>query len=495
MDALVQKHNATEVRKALENLSKEVDDTYDEVMERIERQNETDKALAKSVLSWVTHACRPLEVDELQHALAVVDGTVLDRENITDIEILTSVCAGLVVVDGSRTILRLVRKSAASRRNQQCCSFSSDYTTQQYFERKRGALFPDAHASIARTCLTYLSFDVFARGHIHGDELQSFRRGHVFLDYSAVHWGYHARGCSENLDSNLLLGYLQDNAKVACASRILLEPRLKHYFRQNPTIATEFLGMHLCAFFGLHHSLQGLRNAGGKPASQDCSGRTPLHWAAENGHDMVVRWLLVQDDVKVNIKDGMNDTPLSDAATKGHDKVVRLLLAWDDIEVNVKDERNRTPLSYAAIEGHGEVVKLLLARDDIDVNVKDELNWTPLSFAAAQGHDEVVKLLLARDDIDVNVKDEWNWTPLSLAAALGHDEVVKLLLARDDIDVNAKDKRNRTPLSNAARKGHDEVVKLLLARDDIDVNAKDKWNRTPLSLLGDWHQRNIILFT
>jgi tetrahydromethanopterin S-methyltransferase subunit G len=57
MDAVVEKHNATEVRKVLENLPKEVDETYDEVMERIERQNEADRTLAKRVLSWVTHAC------------------------------------------------------------------------------------------------------------------------------------------------------------------------------------------------------------------------------------------------------------------------------------------------------------------------------------------------------------------------------------------------------------------------------------------------------
>jgi hypothetical protein len=116
MDAVVEKHNATEVRKVLENLPKGVDETYDEVMERIERQNEADRALAKRVLSWVTHACRPLNVDELQHALAVVDGAILDHESITDEEILTSVCAGLVVVDGERMIVRLVRKSALSRK-------------------------------------------------------------------------------------------------------------------------------------------------------------------------------------------------------------------------------------------------------------------------------------------------------------------------------------------------------------------------------------------
>jgi hypothetical protein len=110
MDALIQKHNITEVRKALKNLPKDVDETYDEAMERIEQQNEADEALAKRVLCWVTHARRPLTVSELQHALAIVNGTTaLDLDNITDEEILNSICAGLLVINDERMI-RLVRK-------------------------------------------------------------------------------------------------------------------------------------------------------------------------------------------------------------------------------------------------------------------------------------------------------------------------------------------------------------------------------------------------
>jgi hypothetical protein len=39
----------------------------------------------------------------------------------------------------------------------------ADYTAQEYFETKAKSLFPNAEASIATTCVTYLSFDVFGR--------------------------------------------------------------------------------------------------------------------------------------------------------------------------------------------------------------------------------------------------------------------------------------------------------------------------------------------
>ena len=93
------KHNSAAVRRALENLPKEVDDTYDEVMERIQQQNQDDKELAERVLSWIVYAFRPLSVIELQHALSVLPGTTcLDLEAMIDEDILTSVCAGLVVI-------------------------------------------------------------------------------------------------------------------------------------------------------------------------------------------------------------------------------------------------------------------------------------------------------------------------------------------------------------------------------------------------------------
>ena len=111
MDSLVEKLNPRQVRAALDNLPEGMDGTYDEAMERVERQDESRKQLAKRVLSWITYAVRPLSVKELQHALAVIpDTTELDPDDITDDEILASICAGLVVIDEERNIIGLVRK-------------------------------------------------------------------------------------------------------------------------------------------------------------------------------------------------------------------------------------------------------------------------------------------------------------------------------------------------------------------------------------------------
>jgi hypothetical protein len=52
----------------------------------------------------------------------------------------------------------------------------------------------------------------------------------------------------------------------------------------------------------------------------------PLWWAAENGHDAVVKLLLDKDGVGPDSKDRNGGTPLWRAAENGHEAVVKLLL-------------------------------------------------------------------------------------------------------------------------------------------------------------------------
>jgi ankyrin repeat protein len=56
-----------------------------------------------------------------------------------------------------------------------------------------------------------------------------------------------------------------------------------------------------------------------------------------------------------------NRTPLSYAAEKGHEAVVKLLLE-KGAELETKSNYGRTPLSYAAEKRHKAVVKLLLEK-------------------------------------------------------------------------------------------------------------------------------------
>jgi hypothetical protein len=116
LDSLSTKNTVKAVRDTLNRLPKDLDRTYDEAMERIDHQNEDDRQLAHSVLTWVAYAVRPLLVNELREALAIEPGAEsVDPDNLLDTDIILSVCAGLVIVDEVMSVVRLIH-----------------YTTQEY---------------------------------------------------------------------------------------------------------------------------------------------------------------------------------------------------------------------------------------------------------------------------------------------------------------------------------------------------------------------------
>ncbi|KAJ7576206.1 hypothetical protein C8J56DRAFT_800295, partial [Mycena floridula] len=116
LDALASQLNRKGLRMALSTLPKGIMDSYDAAMARISVQGEAENKLAIQVFYWLAYAQEPLSVKELQHAVAVSeDMTDMDFDAVVDVEILTSICAGLVIIRKESfhyyPIVQLVRKS------------------------------------------------------------------------------------------------------------------------------------------------------------------------------------------------------------------------------------------------------------------------------------------------------------------------------------------------------------------------------------------------
>jgi hypothetical protein len=319
-------------------------------MERIDGQKSGFGLLAKKVLSWIICAKRPFTTSELQHALAVnIGDRNLDEENLREIDDMVSVCAGLVIVDEETRIIRLIH-----------------YTTQEYFERTQRKWFPNAETDITAICITYLSFCVFESGFCQTDaKFEERLRLNQFYDYAAHNWGHHARVASAEVEQ-LILDLLESEAKVSSSSQAMMVRG-----GYSGIVPKQMTGLHLAAYFGLSEAMIALLKHGHEPDSKDSYDRTPLSYAAENGHEAVVKLLLAKDGVNLNYMDQFDETPLLFAVENGHEAVVKLLLAKDGVDLNSKSIYDRTPLSHAVGNGHEAVVKLLLAKDGVDLNSKD----------------------------------------------------------------------------------------------------------------------------
>ncbi|KAF1769981.1 hypothetical protein GCK72_001798 [Caenorhabditis remanei] len=155
-------------------------------------------------------------------------------------------------------------------------------------------------------------------------------------------------------------------------------------------------------------------------------GFTPLHLAAQSGHDSLVRMLLNQGVQVDATSTTMNVIPLHLAAQQGHIAVVGMLLSRSTQQQHAKDWRGRTPLHLAAQNGHYEMVSLLIAQGS-NINVMDQNGWTGLHFATRAGHLSVVKLFID-SSADPLAETKEGKVPLCFAAAHNHIECLRFLL-------------------------------------------------------------------
>nr|CAD2200076.1 unnamed protein product [Meloidogyne enterolobii] len=155
-------------------------------------------------------------------------------------------------------------------------------------------------------------------------------------------------------------------------------------------------------------------------------GFTPLHLAAQAGHDSLVRMLLNQGVQVDAATTTMSIIPLHLAAQQGHIAVVGMLLSRSTQQQHAKDWRGRTPLHLASVNGKREMVSLLIAQGS-NINVMDQNGWTGMHYATKAGHLDVVKLFV-NSSADAQAETKDGKVPLCFAAANNHIECLHFLL-------------------------------------------------------------------
>jgi uncharacterized protein len=122
----------------------------------------------------------------------------------------------------------------------------------------------------------------------------------------------------------------------------------------------------------------------------DPAGENAMMLAALNGDATFVN-LLIAKDAEVNKKGW---TPLHYAATNGHDDIVKILLDHSAY-IDAGSPNGTTPLMMAARGGHLSTCKLLLD-EGADLRIKNQIGMTAADFAAKYNEKDVAEGLQAR---------------------------------------------------------------------------------------------------
>jgi ankyrin repeat protein len=160
------------------------------------------------------------------------------------------------------------------------------------------------------------------------------------------------------------------------------------------------------------------------------TGRTPLHWACQQGHDDVVEFLLERGAIPDGVSHG-EFTPLRIAAAEGHTSIVtRLLRAGATAApLNIGEQVTApSPLHDAVAWERLDVIQCLLD-SGAEVNSRDQDGRTPLHYAVQCGNVSIVNTLLDHGAVSTQ-EDETGVSPIGLAATLGESSIIRALSAR-----------------------------------------------------------------
>ncbi|KAF2008665.1 ankyrin [Aaosphaeria arxii CBS 175.79] len=223
--------------------------------------------------------------------------------------------------------------------------------------------------------------------------------------------------------------------------------------------------------------------------------RDLLFYTLDANQPNIVKKLLENENIDINLPNRYGTTPLLQAKSQGHHDSVKHLLDTGRLR-----EDSQTLLMIAVSIGSEEHVSLLLDRDDIDIDAEDTDGQTALTLAAKYGFKEIVECLLDKGNADVETTDRWRWSPLWTAAMSMHHDIVDAIFERlkerrgSDLEKERElttllskvglssmiPHRERTPLWWAVLNGHDRIVDLLVRVGKVDLQGEDTSGRSLL---------------
>ena len=508
-----------DVYSCLKSLNTNINQYYERNIKRIEQLPDRVARMVKKAIAYIHYARRPLNIYELCHALSVDDSdTGIDLSKIPAATILRKNSTGLIDF-GDNGTLGLVH-----------------LTLNEYLDRYPERLGAKPKVELAKTCLVYLSFEIFSTGPCKdNDSLKKRLQEYSFLDYAAHNLGFHLKmvpGYQDEECFQSIYEYFKNSNKRSSLCQVLF---LTKYWttRSYDNFSPAFDPSNVAVYFGLHellpriycgctrlncdHFYQMIRVAV-KQGHNMCFAYLydlrplPIEFieclfpkVVEMGHYQMVKMLLHLKfcrgglEIKVAMKKALEkadvkiillilktceenecysfvdyEALIDCLAASASSGTIQLLL---DKYTGNKPSLENSLMRYAMIEGNREVRELLVQNGVRLASWKEIQESNTVISGRAFCDFQLVSHLL-QNGMDTNVKARdieifYEYeSGLQMAAYYEQEEVVQLLLDEGADPNITYGERALTPLYYAAAMGQKRIVERLLY-SGADPNITD----------------------
>ncbi|KAM5386497.1 hypothetical protein ACJZ2D_000460 [Fusarium nematophilum] len=377
-----------------------LEQTYDSMLAKQREENGISTDIQVLVLEAVTHASRPLRLNELANLIKCIrpDSTAPDGFKV----LVATSCGSLVEIledetlqvihhsfteflrgdrngDNSPSGFPIINSDAAQKRMAISCLRYLQSGSLLLEDEESDNLAGDSSSHFSAPPHHYNPDESHYRSSYLGvkeeEDPFSYREArlqHPFLCYAVENWSYHAsRYDVQDAElSTSVLGFLQPDSR---AFRRWLDIQWGSTSKSKGTTEGIPTPLHVAAFAGLSKLSLRLIEQGASVSAVDAQERIPLHWAAANGHAKVSS-LLIQHGSDPNAEDGRGLKPIHLAARKNQASAVTILLQAG-VEPNTiktkedhsgrllggeKTTKGECAILYASKGGHTETVEAMI---------------------------------------------------------------------------------------------------------------------------------------
>ena len=380
--------------KALNELPKTLDETYDRILSNIA---ESDIQDARSILQWLAFSARPLTVQEVAEAAIVRpgDNPVDPGDRLYDALDVLRICPGLISMSKEHVWICGVETECGVVR-------FAHFSVQEYLMSGRSEAFSvssnSAHLHIGESCISYLlRMD-------QPDLSINSLDDNPLLQYSAEYWFIHVRNLEDfGLEGHSILdlSYKLFSQHGSCCFlnwlRVLCDSQL---WKQRDSLQSSISDFRSPLYYATH---LGLRDTTHRLLKNGADANEPtsnlLRTASEKGYYQIVQCLL-DYGADVNARSGWRSTTaLIEASRKGHYQIVQLLLDHG-AEINARRRGvfgSATAIAVASATGHHKIVQLLLEHGAEVIGIgndSEKFSSSPLHSSPRYSQNQTGKLLV-----------------------------------------------------------------------------------------------------